>query len=458
MKTLSKMNRVGYALGDVGNSLTFGMTSAFLLAYYTDVLGISAAAAGTLFLVARMWDAINDPMMGAFCDKMFSKRKGEKFRPFLLKGSWPVAVAAILVFWAPEGLSDVQKLVWAYATYIIWGMAYTFVNIPYGSLATVMSNDPEERASLGGSRAVGGLIGTIAPNIIIPLFLSIYSDDLSTAYLYSILILAITSIFCYVASYKYTAEHIRHEPSPTAESVSFKATLKTVVKNKPYLCVSFSSMLLLTAMMGQASVLLFYVSENLNSALWLISANSAAMMVAVMVLAPSISKIVGKFGVKKVMCTSFLMSSILCTTAFILPSSPEITLGFFVLNAAFLMIPNILFWANIADCIDYNYEISGQRSEGVLYSSYSFMRKMGQAFAGFIAGMGLSIIGYTAGLDMQSEETLLGLKAVMFILPGACMFVCFLLYKAMWTLGDNSPESDDEMQSDVKQSRSLTTR
>ncbi|ELU03784.1 hypothetical protein CAPTEDRAFT_107233, partial [Capitella teleta] len=125
-KILTIANRVGYGLGDLANTLSFGMTAGFLLVYYTDVLGISAAAAGTLFLVARIWDAINDPMMGALCDKLFQKNNGtgDKFRPFLLKGSWLLLVTSVLVFWAPEGLSDTQKLIWAYVTYIAWGMCY----------------------------------------------------------------------------------------------------------------------------------------------------------------------------------------------------------------------------------------------------------------------------------------------------------------------------------------------
>ena len=98
------------------------------------------------------------PMMGALCDKMFQKHNGigDKFRPFLLKGSWLLLVSGILVFWAPESLSTGQKLVWAYVTYIIWGMCYTFINIPYGSLATVMTTDPGERASLSGCKGNGG--------------------------------------------------------------------------------------------------------------------------------------------------------------------------------------------------------------------------------------------------------------------------------------------------------------
>jgi GPH family glycoside/pentoside/hexuronide:cation symporter len=143
MNTLKAINKVGYGVGDLANGLTFGMSATFLLAFYTDVLGITAAAAGTLFLVARIWDAVNDPMMGTLADRMFARRRAknaasgkklDKFRPFLLKGSWPVAVAAVLMFIAPSGLSMTGKLIWAYATYITWGMAYTFINIPYGSL------------------------------------------------------------------------------------------------------------------------------------------------------------------------------------------------------------------------------------------------------------------------------------------------------------------------------------
>ncbi|MGL6312859.1 MFS transporter [Vibrio sp. WXL103] len=436
MKTLTMKNRVGYAVGDVANTLSFGMASMFLLAYYTDVLGISAAAAGTLFLVARIWDAVNDPMMGALCDKLFSKRRGEKFRPFLLKGSWPVIIAAILVFWAPEGLSDTQKLIWAYTTYIVYGMAYTFINIPYGSLATVMTKDAEERASLSGARAIGGMLGTVSCNIVVPLMLSAFADDLSKAYLYSITVLGIIAFVCYVFTYQTTAEHIRHEPNDTNQNVSFVDTIKTLKANKPFLCVSIASTLMLTAMMGQGSILYYYLSENLSGALWIISFNAIVQVTCTLILAPTVGKLVKRFGVKKLMLTGFIVTSVIASISFVIPTGVYGTLFFFIVGTPFLLLPNILIWANVADCIDYNYQISGQRSEGVIYSSYSFMRKVGQAFAGFVAGMGLSLIGYQAGLDTQSDTTLMGLKAFMFLLPAIAMGICFLLYKVMWHLDD----------------------
>lgn len=175
MTPLRTKHKLGYGFGDLANGFTFGMSSTFLLAFYTDVLGITAVEAGTLFLAARIWDAVNAPMMGALADKLFQRRlaRGDgssagKFRPYLLKGSWPVVAAAILMFVDPGGLSTSQKLVWAYATYITWGMAYTFVNIPYGSLAAVMTRDPTERASLSVFRGLGSTIGALGIRVVVP--------------------------------------------------------------------------------------------------------------------------------------------------------------------------------------------------------------------------------------------------------------------------------------------------
>ncbi|KYN79810.1 hypothetical protein ATY36_19980 [Vibrio cidicii] len=443
MKTISVSNKVGYALGDLANSLTFGMSSMFLLAYYTDVLGISAAAAGTLFLVARVWDAINDPMMGALCDKLFAKRRGEKFRPFLLKGSWPVIIAAILVFWAPEGLTDVQKLIWAYVTYIVFGMAYTFINIPYGSLATVMTNDPAERAGLSGARAFGSMMGMVSCNMIMPFLLSFFADDLSKAYLYGVTALGLVSFICYLFAYRMTEEHIKHELTDNPD-FGFKDTIKTLGKNVPFLCVSVASMLMLTAMLGQGSVLYYYLSLNLDGALWFISLTAVVQVVTTIVVAPSVGKLSARFGTRKLMLIGFAGAGIASMVSFVLPTSIYGAMVFYIVGMPFMLLPNILIWANVADCIDYNYEISGQRQEGIIYSSYSFMRKMGQAIAGFIAGMGLSMVGYNAALDVQADATLMGIKAFMFAMPSIAMAGCFVLYYFFWNLEPKSEEPNEK--------------
>ncbi|WP_419831957.1 MFS transporter [Endozoicomonas atrinae] len=446
-KILTIANRVGYGLGDLANTLSFGMTAGFLLVYYTDVLGISAAAAGTLFLVARIWDAINDPMMGTLCDKLFQKNKGtgDKFRPFLLKGSWLLLVSSILVFWAPERLSDIQKLIWAYLTYITWGMCYTFINIPYGSLATVMTQDPAERSSLAGARAMGGVIGAVAPNLVVPLFLSIFADAMGQAYLYSIALLGGIALLCHLVAYRFTEEHIKYTPTAqTSSPLSFAETLRTMSKNKPFICVSIASMLILTAMMGQGSISYYYVSQNLDGAVWIISVAAIFQVAAIIILGSVIGKLTTRFGTKKIMVSAFSGVAIASVIAFLLPTSIAGLFVFYAIGTPAFMLTHILVWANVADCIDYNYEISGQRQEGLIYSSYSFMRKMGQAIAGFIAGMGLSIIGYDAALEIQKDSTLLGIKAIMFLMPAVCAAICVLLYKSMWTLDSSSKAGGQE--------------
>lgn len=141
---------------------------------------------------------------------------------------------------------------------------------------------------------------------------------------------------------------------------------------------------MLTAMLGQMSILYYYLSENLSGALWIISFNAIVQVGTTLVLASMVGKLTKKFGAKKLMLTGFSMTAVIALIAFLLPTGVYGTLFFFILGTPFLLLPNILIWANVADCIDYNYEISGQRNEGVIYSSYSFMRKVGQAIAALL--------------------------------------------------------------------------
>src|SRR5689334_8035817 len=143
---------LGYAAGDVSNNLTFSMVSAFLLIYYTDVVGVSAAAAGTLFLVVRVWGGLTDLYAGRRVDGT-STRWG-RFRPYLLVGSAPLMLLLVALFSVPNGLGAGGKIAWAYLSYALFSPAYSFVNIPYGSLAPAMTQDPGARAKLSTSRVV----------------------------------------------------------------------------------------------------------------------------------------------------------------------------------------------------------------------------------------------------------------------------------------------------------------
>jgi glycoside/pentoside/hexuronide:cation symporter, GPH family len=449
MEKLSLKNYFGYGFGDLANGLTFGMSATFLLVFYTDVLGITAAAAGTLFLVARIWDAINDPIMGGIADKAFIKRimkykdlgrKVEKFRPYLLKGSWPVIVAAILMFIAPSGLEYGQKLIWAYVTYIAWGMTYTFINIPYGGLAAVMTQDPTERSKLSVARGIGGLFGAIIPRILVPIFLVRYADDQAKGYLLVMIVFGVMTFVSYLISYftvKETVQTKDEDPGKFKISDSFSV----LVKNRPFMAISVASIAMLLGLLIQGSMSIYYFKDNLN-ALELMSLTGLTIIVPMLLVSAFIPKLVKHFGNKKTSWVSSLISGIIFFILFFLPDNPWIYLGGTLIGAVFLMIPNMLVWGMVSDCIDYNQYLSGSRQEGAIYGLYSFVRKLGQAFAGFLSGVGLSIVGYTAGFELQSATTLLGIKFLTIGVPAIAMIIAFLAYYFIWNL---TPEKQVEI-------------
>lgn len=167
VKSFNMGDKIGYAFGDFGCATFFAFVSSYLMVFYTDVLGISAAAVGTLFIVARFWDAINDPIMGVLLDKAEATRHG-KFRPYVVRFGVPMVIVGILAFTAIPGLPDNMKLPYAYVTYILYGMLYTAVNIPYGSLASVMTNDSDERTALSTFRNLGSMLANVLVMILVP--------------------------------------------------------------------------------------------------------------------------------------------------------------------------------------------------------------------------------------------------------------------------------------------------
>lgn len=440
MKTLTLKNKVGYLVGDLANGLTFAMSAGFLLAFYVDVLGITGAAAATLFLVARIWDAINDPMMGGFADKMFKRRikkhmgkKVDKFRPYLLMGSWPVVILAILMFFSPDGLTGGQKMIWAYITYIGWGMAYTFVNIPYGSLAAVMTQDPAERASLSVSRGLGGMIGNILPRVIVPIFLTSFASDQQKGYLFAMAAMGVVAFLSYLISYKTVEEHVETTEEDTNEKVSLLSSFNVLKSNRPFIAVSVASIAMLTGLMTNGAMSVFYFRENLG-ALEAMGITALIQIVPMLFLAPILSKAVGKFGTKKVVSYTSAASAVLFGIIMLLPDNLYTYLIIIFLATLTMTVPNMLVWGMVSDTIDYNQYLSGQRSEGVIYGSYSFVRKMGQAFAGFISGMGITIVGYVQGLEVQSASTLLGIKFLNIGFPAIGMLIAFLSFQIIWNL------------------------
>ena len=200
---------LGYGAGDAANNLTYAMVGSFLLLYYTDVAHIDAAAAGTIFLVVRIWDGLADLLAGRLVDR--TNTRWGKFRPWLLFGSLPLLLLGAACFWVPADWSPTGKLVYAYLTYIAFGTAYSLVNIPYGALAAASTQDPVQRSKLATARTMGAAATTLLLSVVISPQVK-GSGDLQRTLLVTTLVFVVVGVALYLFSFGTAREAVQRPP------------------------------------------------------------------------------------------------------------------------------------------------------------------------------------------------------------------------------------------------------
>lgn len=409
---------LGYAAGDAACNLAFSMSSMFLLLYYTDVAGISAAAAGTLFLVVRAWDAFADVFAGRMVDKT-STRWG-KFRPFFIFGGVPVLLLSVATFSVPSGLGDGGKLAYAYVTYALLGLAYSLVNIPYGSLAAGMTQLPQERAKLASFRVIGSnvtilmLAFVVAPQIK-------GSSDLQRSLTITTLAFVVLGYALFLVLFKTARENVEREVA----KVSLKQTIGTVRRNRPLMMLCLSSLMFLTGWFSVQTVGAYYARDVLGDAnlyIWM----TVTGAVATFIIAPLIPTIVRTFGKKHAYITFGLVTIAGGTGLAVAPTAtPVIPIAFFGVMSLGLAAVNTLMWAIEADTVEYGEWKTGIRTEGATYAIFSFTRKMGQSIGGAAAAYTIGLGGYISGQPgaVQPESAVQAIKIAMGAVPAAFIVV-----------------------------------
>jgi glucuronide carrier protein len=234
------------------------MTSMFLLLYYTDVVGISAAAVGTLFLLVRVWDAFADIFAGRMVDKTMTR--WGKVRPFILFGSLPLLLS-VAVFSVPGGLSDGGKLIYAYVSHALLGLVYSLVNIPYGSLATAMTQRPEERARLATFRVFGSNLTILMLALVVAPQVE-GSDNLQR----SLTITTLAFVVVGAALYLFTFFSAKEQVERDVPKVSLRETVTTLRQNRPLVMLCLSSLMFLTGMFALQTVAIYYARDVLGNA------------------------------------------------------------------------------------------------------------------------------------------------------------------------------------------------
>ena len=440
-------DKLGYALGDMGGILTFGLVSSFLNMFYTDVLGISAAKITVLMIVARIWDAVNDPMWGAFIDSRKPTRFG-RFRPYILWASLPLAVGAFLMFFKIPGLSDNQYLIYAYITYIFYGMMYTGVNIPYGSLGSVITDDEIERASLSMWRSVGAGIGGLPAQILLPLvvYSTVKNADGTTAKVLdsgklsmAVGVLAVLTVVIFFCHFKMTKERVQMTPVQRTEGYNIFKTMGTLVKNKPFLVLCLVSMLLICFQMYTQTVY-NYLFKSYYAKPGLYSIVTVATYLPMALFLPVMGKLVRKYGKKEICAVGIAFAAVVNIVLYLLHFTPLAANPYIFLVMVFFSGAGQTFlvleiWAMVSDVIDYQEFLSGRREEGTSYSFYSFARKLGQTVAGAGASGVLGIIGYNGKLAVQSAAVQTKMYTAATLVPAVLLVLLFLLLRFGYKLG-----------------------
>lgn len=453
---------LSYMAGDAGNLFVLTYISSYLKVFFTDVLRIASNKITTLFLMTRLWDAINDPLWGYIVAKR-KPRKNGKYRPYLLTVSVPLGISCIVCFIDYSSLNASLVLLLAYITYTAFGMLYTGMNIPYGSLASVITDDPKGRTLLSTMRSVGsgvggGVVSLVAPMIV---YKKLVRDDGSKyqitdakgMFIFAIA-MGILSILFYFICYKSGVEKVKSEENP---KVDMKATYKGLLTSRPFLAVAAAGILI----SGQLQFNSFnqYLFKNYfeNTTLSIIGTICNYLPMAICVLFNT--KLVQRFGKKELCGNTSIIAAVAAVVLAVIANNKGIVASFggkfpawlfmlfmFLIGVGYTFV-SLTCWAVVMDVIDYQEYKTGIRSESAIYAVYTFCRKLGQTLAdtggmkllawsgydGTLNGKPIADCGYVPGVGEK-------LMVLCTVIPAVVYVLVFVLMKFIYPLSKDKLE------------------
>ncbi len=433
---ITMKDKIGYALGDGAGTLLFGLVGPFIQMFYTDTLLINASSVMVLFLIARLWDGINDPIWGVYIDSRKPSKHG-KYRQYLKWFSIPLAISGLLLFTKIPGLTPTQYLIYAYITYILYDMMYTTVNIPYGSLASVITSDENERAELSAFRSVGSILGGLPASIILPFLvysaLSTSEKILDSKKLFlCVAVLSVISLIIYRVSFNMIKERVPSPEKPPKTDVF--GTMIALVKNRAFISLCIASILLIASQIYTQTIY-NYLFKNYFEKPGLYSLVMMATYGPTVLLLPFMGKLVKRFGKKELCGVGALIAMVSNFILWILKvNNPYMFLIFCFISGFGITFFAMEVWAMVTDTIDEHERRTRRREESTCFSFFCFTRKLGQTLAGLFSTYTLVLINYDpvqitekANNDMYSIATLL--PAIMYFLIFAVLIFIYPISK-----------------------------
>lgn len=433
--------KIGYGLGDMSSSMFWKLFGAYLMIFYTDVFGLSAAVVGTMFLITRVWDSLFDPVVGIIADR--TESRWGKFRPYLLCLAVPFGVFAILTFYTP-GMDDTGKIVYAFITYSLMMMVYSAINVPYASLLGVMSPNPQDRNILSTFRMMFAYIGSfLALLLFMPLVNTFTGGNAAQevqqyGWLMAVVVFAVACTILFLMCFSLTRERVKPVKE---EKTPLKTDIRDLLSNRPWwiLLGAGIASLVFNSIRDGATVYYFkyFVDETafgdvtivgipfVLSGLYL-AVGQASNIIGVVAAAP-IANIIGK---RQTFMWAMIIATILSIVFYFLDRD-QLEMIFLLQVLISICAGSVfpLLWSMYADCADYSELTTGNRATGLIFSSSSMSQKFGWAIGTAITGWLLAAFGFQANA-VQNADTIQGIRMFLSLLPavGTTLSVIFIFF------------------------------
>ena len=445
----------GYMFGDFGGCMTFALMGSIFTIYCTDCLGINTGILGTLVIIWTIWDAVNDPMMGALMDKAFARRQSAKgkFRPWLLRSTPLLAVTSAALWIAPTFFEGVTMIVVLFACKLLYEASYTMFNIPMGSLLSAMSKNDTERASLSSARGVGSMFGNMIPGMIAPLILGAFGEKNSTGYAITAIICASVGFVTCLCHYIFTEERVIVGDSQNADDIKFDDILAVIKSNRPFLALCVHGVCICGMQYVSQTLSIYMFSAVFHNTAYQTVGNiiSYTMAGITMLAVPFMCK---KLGLERVIRYSLLLGGAVCALLFGLhvifeigPILHSLILG---IGLGMGMVSIYMQWGLVGEAIDYNEMVTGKRTEGSIYGTFNLARRIGQTIGNGFAIYALGWIGYDGNANIQTDGTVFGLKVLCVLVPGIFVIGSWAAFRFIWNITPDVREKMIEMKSSAR--------
>ena len=427
-------DKIGYALGDFGCNMSFSLISSFIIPFYTQYIGLTERTWAVIILLLKIWDAVNDPIMGTVMDHVRTGG-GSKFKPWIRWGSYGLVITGALIFMPIPGAAYWVKVAVCMAAYLAWDFCYTLVNVPYGAISAAITVVPQQRQALSTFRSIGanagGTISTLLP-------LLVYGKDNNLVGGRFLWIGTAMGLFAFVSfnvMLRMTTERVQAPPPPENEKPDYLRTLRGFLTNRPLLGLSLASV---------ASIVFFATTTYTNQLVFQcyfqdIKFLTVASFVNLpgLVLMVAVGPLVKRFGKKLASGVPLLFSVAAAAVMLLIPfdpakaSSPWLWILFSILVQTGSGIFSLTCWAMVSDCIDYQQWKTGRREEGSVYAMYSLFRKMAQGVGASLIPLSMTWVGYQSRMEALQNPGVpekIRTMAIILLLIGSVIMAVSLLF------------------------------